>query len=598
MKNLVAILFTQVIFFSCSQVEYDPSAADKEIDKALKGLEARKEVNYGPNISSDNLQFIDKTQSYGLENLSASTLMLVDLNKDGHSDLVTISDYFSQPTFYLYNPKEKKFREIPSLFDNPLKSSFIIFTDFDKDGITDALSSVLNQKTELSQKSLRYFKGVIKKDLIHFEENKSFINIPPKPTSSIGIVDYNLDGYLDIFIGNWFDNYKNNSIPSKDILLVYENGKYVDGSNILEGENQKNPSGSMYVNATPTYGVQVCDIDKNGFPDILTTSTNGYKNKLWLNRHKIREKKRFYKDYGIVANYGGDKEGNLTSRGGGRSFGLACADYNNDGILDVFIGESSHNYDSDLTDKSSILTGSTFKFPPKFLRTEYVLDAYDLDWSESDKRGIWFDYNNDGLLDLLVDNSGFPPHTRLLMFKQLSDHSFLNVSKDVGIDIVNPLSSVVLDINKDGYMDILTSQSKLRDSRIKPRLFLFENRGTLNKTKVLKVYLNGKKANTEGLNATLELTVKTPQGLSTRTQVVSHSYGGLSPQNERGVNFAMPVNEKVLRLNIIWPYSKSANNTRSGMEKSYNLKKLNIGKLTEVTFCESGRYLIGRRECP
>ena len=597
MKSSITKLFTLVILIACSSAKYDSAEADREIDKALKGLDQRKEVNYGPHRQGDDLQFVDKTDLYGLSNIEASSMMAVDLNNDGFNDLVTIVDYFSQARFFLFDPKKNKFNEIESLFDRPVKASFILFADFNKDGVVDALSSVLNQKTELSQKSLRFFKGEFKEGLVRFAENTNFIKTPPKPTSSIGLVDYNLDGHLDIFIGNWFESYQNNSIPSKDILLIYRDGQYIDQSDLLEGENQKNPSASMYVNATPTYGVQICDIDKNGFPDIITTSTNGYRNKLWLNRYNVREQKRYYKDYAIVANYGGDKEGNLTSRGGGRSFGIACADYNNDGILDIFIGESSHNYDSDLVDKSSILTGSTYKFPPKFLRTEYVLDAYDLDWSESDKRGVWFDYNNDGLLDLLVDNSGFPPHTRLLLFKQLSDNSFINVNKEVGIDIVNPLSSIILDFNKDGYLDILTSQSKLRDSRIKPRLYLFENRGSLSRTKVLKVFLHGKKANTEGLNATVELQVKTANGIERRTQIVSHSYGGLSPQNERGLSFGMPVNEKVLSLKIIWPYSSSVNNSRSGLEKTYNLKNLVINNLTEVTFCESGRYLIGRREC-
>tara|TARA_B100001971_G_scaffold61895_1_gene56838 strand:- start:35657 stop:37456 length:1800 start_codon:yes stop_codon:yes gene_type:complete len=598
MNKIFLFLFTQVLFLSCSSKPvFNSDDSDREIDKALEGLEQRKEVDYGPTLNDSNLQFIDKAQEYGLGGVNASSLMLVDLNFDGHSDLVTISDYFSQASFYLYDPKAKKFNLISSLFDNPIKSSFIVFADFNKDGITDALSGVLNQKTELSQKSLRYFKGIKKDNLIHFEEDKSFINIPPMPTATIALIDYNLDGYLDIFVGNWFESYKNNSIASKDILLIYEKGKYIDASELLEDENQKNPSGSMYVNATPTYGAQVCDIDKNGFPDILTTSTNGFQNKLWLNRYKVREEKRYFKNYGVETNYGGDKEGNLTSRGGGRSFGLACADYNNDGIFDVFVGESSHNYDSDLVDKSSILTGASQKFPPRFIRTEYVLDAYDLDWSESDKRGIWFDYNNDGLLDLMVDNSGFPPHTRLLLFKQLDDHSFINVNKDVGIDIVNPLSTVVLDINKDGYLDILTSQSSLRDSRINPRLYLFENRGSLEKTKTLRAYLNGKNANTDGLNATLELRVKNKNGYEIRTQVVSYSYGGLSPQNEKGVNFSMRAQDEILSLKIVWPYSKSVNNNRAGMEKFYNLKNLSVNELTEITFCENGRYLIGIREC-
>jgi hypothetical protein len=79
-----------------------------------------------------------------------------------------------------------------------------------------------------------------------------------------------------------------------------------------------------------------------------------------------------------------------------------------------------------------------------------------------------------------VDNSGFPPYSRLVLFEQDENHSFFNISTNAGIDIVNPTGTVVLDINKDGAPDILTSQNNIRNSDIPPRLFLFQN--TLKKT--------------------------------------------------------------------------------------------------------------------
>lgn len=597
MKYLLFVFITQLLF-GCSSQEVNQKENEREIEKALEGLEERKDVDFGPSRKDQAaMQFIDKSEKYGLSGLKASSIMLVHLNQDDYIDLVLVEDYFSQAKFFLFNPKKNKFIQIESLFSKNLKSSYIVFSDFNKDGVTDALSAVLNQKTELSQKSIELFYGEYENGVIHFKEDKSFTNIAPMASSSLGIVDYNLDGYLDFYIGNWFTQEKGNTLPAKDFLYIYKNKKYIDQSELIEGENRKNIDQTMFVNAAPTYGVQVCDIDQNGFPDILTTSTNGFANKMWMNKYKFREQYRFFQDYGIVSGYAGDPEGSLTARGGGRTFGVACADYNNDGIMDVFLGESSHNYDSPMVDKSSVLTGSTFKFPPKFIRTEYVLDAYDMDWSESDKRGIWLDYNNDGFLDLLVENSGYPPHSRMLLFKQLSDNSFLNVGKEVGIDIVNPLSTVVLDINKDGYMDILTTQSELRDSRINPRLYLFENRGGLNRAKVLRVFLSGKKANTQGLNATVELKIKTKTGIEKRLQNVAYSYGGLNPQNEEGLHFAINKEDEIQSLKIVWPYSKNVNNNRAGLEKFYNLQNVFIKDVQAITFCEDGKYLLGRKSC-
>ena len=83
--------------------------------------------------------------------------------------------------------------------------------------------------------------------------------------------------------------------------------------------------------------------------------------------------------------------------------------------------------------------------------------------SPSSRRGSWVDFNNDGLLDLLVDNSGFPPHSKLIMFYQNEDHSFEDQSVQLGVDITNPLNTTILDFNRDGKMDFITFQTDTRN---------------------------------------------------------------------------------------------------------------------------------------
>src|SRR5690606_1206196 len=134
-----------------------------------------------------------------------------------------------------------------------------------------------------------------------------------------------------------------------------------------------------------------------------------------------------------------------------------------------------HAYDNSSVDKSSILTGSKETYPPYFLRTEYLSDAHNDYWNQGDRRAIWFDYNLDGRVDLLVDNSGFPPHSKLVLFEQDETKSFINNAGQLGIDIVNPMSSIILDLNRDGKMDIITAQNNIRRSEIPARLYVFEN---------------------------------------------------------------------------------------------------------------------------
>lgn len=537
--------------------------------------------------------FIDKTDQYGLFGVKAFNFNLVDLNSDGYTDLVTIPSFYSLPEFFLFDPFSKKFKKVESFFKKSEKVSFLVFADLNQDNVTDVIAGVLNQNSELSKKPLKVYFGIKKENKLDHFRLKQNLRIST-PIASIGLIDYNLDGKLDIFVGNWLKKEKDRLIPNQDYLFVNNGKVFKNTSSLLLEEGKQNVDKTMFINATPTYGVQICDLDQNGFPDIITTSTNRYQNKLWMNQYKFREKFRYFQNYGMESGVAGDPEGLINTQGGGRSFAVACADYNNDEIMDVFMGELSHNYDDDSIDKSSLLTGRTFKFPPKFYRTEYFLDADDPNWHQADRRAIWADLNNDGLQDLIVDNSGYPPLTKLIIFEQQRDHSFTNRAKEYGVDLVNPISTVVGDFNKDGRLDILTARSTIRDESLTNEVFLFENNMPLGNRKSIRFHLRGKKSNTQGLNATVILKVKNPQGvINYRKQNVSYSYGALPPQNEEGVHFGLDEGEEPIWVKVIWPYSKSLNQNKAGLERLYKIELKFVEQLNLV-LCETGELLVSK----
>lgn len=594
MLKLIILITSLLSILSCSSKMKEKLFSDSNFEKELSTIK-EVEDNYGPSLKENN-SFVDKTADYGLDGVSGTNFNMVDIDKDGFTDIVIIPEFFSQPRFFRFNIHSKKFEKMDSPFAEPVKASYMLFYDLNRDDVLDAVVGVINQKTELEAMPIRIFKGEKINGKLVLKEDKKAISTKAAPSATVGLIDYNLDGNLDLFVGNWLQKYKQSVLPHRDYLLVYSKGKYEDKTELLNSEMDQNQDKLMYINAAPTYGSQICDIDQNGFPDILTASSSGYPNKMWMNRYKVRDKYRYFTDFGITSLFGGDTEGNLTSMGGGRTFAVACNDYNNDGIIDVYLGELTHSYDNELKDKSSLLTGSTFKFPPTFLRTEYFYETDDIEWHQADKRAVWFDFNNDGLLDLLVENSGYPPHSRLILFKQLPDHSFENVSKQMGIDIVNPLSTVIADLNRDGKWDIITAQSNLRDFKIKKRIYIFENNLDLSKKTPIKFYLRGQKANLHGLNATVIVKVLTPKGFELRRQIVSYSYGGLPPQNEEGLIFALNEGETIEYVKVRWPYTKSLNQTRAGLEKTYRLKKEYL-KAVNITLCENGDYLVGRLNC-
>src|SRR5690606_25169990 len=182
-----------------------------------------------------------------------------------------------------------------------------------------------------------------------------------------------------------------------------------------------------------------------------------------------------FEDYGDESGYAQDYDGHFQPRGGGNSFYAVCADYNNDGIMDIAKGELFHSYDPESRDRSAILSGSSLGFPPKFIRTEYHRDDGSGNWSQGDRRGVWGDLNLDGLIDLVVENSGFPPKSRLVFFEQQPNHAFEDKAEIYGLNIVNPTGTVTLDWNRDGKLDLLVGQNSLRTEAITPKLYAFEN---------------------------------------------------------------------------------------------------------------------------
>jgi hypothetical protein len=576
-------------------VDEESIRLSEELDSLSKKVQT---VNYGPTVKAAST-FVDKTFEYGLGHLFAVSMNAVDLNFDGHTDLILLPTYYSRPKFYLWSATLKKFE---AWSHDPLpvdfKSSFILFYDMNKDRVPDIISGVLNQRSEISQIPLKLYVGKILDGKIKFSEDNTAFKVPVEPTSSMTVIDYNLDGWPDLFVSNWFENKNNQYLPVADRLLKNNWGKFEDVSFILKGETDKSSDQLFPPNAKPTYGASTCDIDQNGWPDILTSSSSGHKNKLWMNLKEARTGDIFFEDVGPISNYASDPDGSLIPTGGGRTFFSSCADYNNDSLMDVFVGELSHAYDNESVDRSSVLSGSKETYPPYFLRTEYLSDVNSESWNQGDRRGIWTDYNLDGRVDILVDNSGFPPYSRLVLFEQDETQAFFNVASQSGIDIVNPTGTIQLDINKDGRPDFLTSQNSIRKADIAQRLYYFENNTKVSGRKSITVHLNGIKSNTDGIGAMVMLYTKNKKKKVVQRRWVEYTQGGLPSQNESGVRFGVSEGIEVLGLKVRWPYLKNTGiSSGQVLEKLYSLKDFISQDKIEITVCEDGKVLNGRMSC-
>lgn len=581
-KNKITFALSLVLALSLSSC-----AGAKNFFKRKKEKKStqKKVIDYGPSLKTGT-HFVDRAKDYGLNDVKAYHLYGVDFNRDGHTDLVVLPDYYSLPRFFEFSAKTKKFVEIPTPLPEGVRASYLTFADYNKDGVYDMLVGVLNQRTELTPRPLRLFMGSVKSEKVSYKEvihpiDRTKVN----PTSSVAIFDYDLDGQLDLYEANWFDLKSEPPELVPDRIFKGDPKIIKEVSYLLKGEHDYDKSSENFPNATPTFGVGTCDIDGNGYPDIMTSNSDGVRNKLWLNLYDKKNKDRIFIDYAKESEFAEDAIGDLKLKGGGNSFFATCTDYNNDGIMDVLTGELTRNIDSEERDRSSILTGSTFDFPPKFIRSEYYMSDGSLNWNQGDKRAVWSDFNNDGLIDVVVENSDFPPYSRMILFEQESDHAFIDMSKQRGVDIVNPSGVIVMDVNNDGLMDIVVGQSSVRAPELKGgvRIFINEQKNT---NKSFRFYLRGKKANTHGISATIELISRNKN----QKRWVEYINGPLPSQNEEGIHFGLPENDEAMEVVITWPLLQKG----KPLKRKYKIKK-SSSSYQEFSLYEDGKILLGRR---
>jgi hypothetical protein len=585
-KNKFTILSAMIVLImaACSS---NPKKLNPE---KLLPIKNESINSLAPSIAKDKM-FLDMTDEYGLKNLKAVHLYAVKLNNDNFTDLVLLDDFYTSPKFFIFNSEKSKFELMNYPFKEIVRASFLNFADFDHDGIIDLVVGSLNQKTEMTKRPIRLFRGEQHNNEINFIE-ESEIGTNVTPAANVSLLDFDLDGELDIFIANWFDQSSDTPKIVPNILLKGKGFKFENVSYLLRDEYEISKVTKTYKNASPTFGATICDVDQNGFPDILTNSSNGYFNKMWLNLDKNTE--REFQDFGEVTGYASDNEGGKEIKGGNNSFFTACADYNNDGIVDLAVGNLFHDRDPETRDRSCILTGSSLKFPPSFIRSEFYQVESSKNWSEGDRRGVFLDYNLDGLEDLFVENSGFPPDSRLILFEQLEDHAYDEVSNKYGIDLVNPSGVISIDLNHDGILDFIVGQSDVRASNSANRIYAFVNLTKRLNRGSLKINLQARLANSMGISGSAKLITNKRKYFRN----VNYNYGSLPSQNESGIYFAF---DKEIPQNLIinWPIgTRDRLNRIIPIIKKYDLKKYQLkGKHTELNICEDGRILKATSNC-
>jgi hypothetical protein len=215
-------------------------------------------------------------------------------------------------------------------------------------------------------------------------------------------------------------------------------------------------------------GVSVADFNNDGLTDIYFTG-NMVSNRLYLNQGNFR-----FKDITDISQTAGD---------GRWMLGSTICDINDDGLPDIYVSVSG------MTDMCRnmlfVNQGNNKEGIPVF--TEEAA-KYGIDDNGKSTQGTFFDYDNDGDLDLYVANY---PITQFkspaFFYKQMmrnarmneSGHlyrnegngKFTNVTSQAGLlNFGLSLSATISDLNQDGFKDIYVS-----NDFVSPDFFFFNN---------------------------------------------------------------------------------------------------------------------------
>ena len=196
-------------------------------------------------------------------------------------------------------------------------------------------------------------------------------------------------------------------------------------------------------------GVSVGDINNDGLIDIFFTG-NQVPNKLYLNKGNLQ-----FEDITEKANISGDKRWYT---------GTTMTDVNNDGYLDIYCSVAGKN---GIKNNQLFINNQNNTFTEK-------AKEYNIDDTANSMQSTFFDYDNDGDLDLYLANYPITHQsTSNFIFKNKKDNAtlaesnklfrndgntFTDVTEQSGVKNYSlSLGISAADINNDGWQDLYVS---------------------------------------------------------------------------------------------------------------------------------------------
>ena len=483
-------------------------------------------------------RFTDVTAASGIkqvfkvyEGMFGGGACVFDYNNDGYED-VYITGGMNDDVLYKNNGN--------GTFTNILEQSGLVLTkkyvtqgvagaDVNRDGYVDLFITTITsrEKKEVIPREINLlfrnngngtFRDVTKEygldQLYSFSTGASF-------------GDFNADGWPDIYVGNYFNEYTGK-------LSVINDNTVVGANQIAKGYLLLNEKGKHYRDVYAEYGLDFrgfgfggvfTDYDNDGDQDLFINHDFGYKrtpDMLLQNRYPKKSLIDVAKKEGMDCKI--------------NSMSTAVGDYNNDGLMDYYVTNIGFNYFM-----VSQGIGKGFVNNAKKLG----MDFFAISWGTN-----FADFDQDGDVDLFVANGDLNPNCVPMAdfyFENLGN-KFQDNARTAGLaDYGIGRGSVVFDYDNDGDLDLLVvNQEPVLTYPVPSVTHLYRNDST--RGNWIKIALKGVEAESHGIGSKIEVEAG---GKKMIREIDGGSSSHLS-QNSVIAHFGLGGNSKIDKITVYW----------------------------------------------
>ena len=400
-------------------------------------------------------QFTDITNRSGIdhyfevyEGMFGGGIAVLDYNNDGFEDLYITGGM--QEDQLLENLQNGTFKNVlkTARLESVLRfvTQGVAAADFNRDGWMDLFVTTITTKSQKRKIPRAQNLILINQGDGTFKNNSKSFGIQRIESFSTGISvgDFNLDGYPDLYVGNYFTDYDGGLKEISDATIV-------NAGKTAKGYLYENKGGKRFKEVSEKYNIDhrgfsfggiFTDFDNDNDLDLIVNNDFGYKAKPNYLLENLYPKKEF--QY-VGENYEMDLRIN--------AMGGATADINADGFLDYFISNIRYNRFMIQDPEKNI-----FKDQAEALGTQ----LFTISWGAN-----FNDFDHDGDIDLFVSNGDLNPNCVPMynFFFENVNGQFKEESTKFGLkDYGVGRGSAIFDLENDGDMDlIVVSQKPIRE---------------------------------------------------------------------------------------------------------------------------------------